>query len=51
MTAANPYIRDPGRIVDEELVLRRYRCPDCCVILDTEIARACDPILWDIALD
>jgi len=46
----NPHIGDPGRYVDCPMVLRRYYCPGCGVLLDTEVARAEDPPLWDIEL-
>ena len=50
VSEANPHIGDPQRYVDAEIVWRRFACPACGVLLDTEIARADDPPLWDIQL-
>jgi N-methylhydantoinase B len=50
LTEANPHIGDPSRYVDVEMVFRRYYCPGCGVLLDTEVARLEDPPLWDIEL-
>lgn len=50
VTEANPHVGDPSRYVDEPLVWRRFYCPGCGVVLDTEVARAQDPPLWDIEL-
>jgi N-methylhydantoinase B len=50
ITAANPHIADPAHAIDAQLVLRRYHCPGCGVIIETEIARAGEPLLWDIEL-
>lgn len=50
LTEANRYIGDPSRYVDVEMVFRRYYCPGCGVLLDTEVARLEDPPLWDIEL-
>ncbi len=50
LSTANPHIEDPSVSVDPPLVLRRFHCPNCSVILDTEVARAEDPPLWDIQL-
>ena len=50
ITAGNPHIDDPHARIDTALVLRRHHCPGCGVIIETEIARASDPLLWDIEL-
>ena len=50
ITAANPHIADPATRIDAQLVLRRYHCPGCGVLLESEIARAGEPMLWDIEL-
>jgi N-methylhydantoinase B len=47
---ANPYIIDPQRHIKERIVLRRYYCPGCGVILDTDVSRAEEPPLWDIQI-
>ncbi len=51
ITAANPHIAPPARLVDAPLVLRHYHCPGCAVTLETEIALAGDPLFHDIAID
>jgi N-methylhydantoinase B len=50
LSDANRYIGDPARYVDEEMVFRRFFCPGCGVLLDTEVARLRDEPLWDIEL-
>jgi N-methylhydantoinase B len=50
LSDANPYIGDPARYVDEKMVFRRYYCPGCGVLLDTEVARSADPPLHDIEI-
>ena len=34
--------------VDEKILIRTFVCPDCGVLLDTEVALADDPFLQDI---
>jgi acetone carboxylase gamma subunit len=48
LSEANHYVGDPARYVDEEMVFRRFYCPGCAVLLDTEVARAADAPLHDI---
>ncbi len=50
LSDANPYVGDPARYVDEKMVFRRFYCPGCAVLLDTEVARAQDPPLQDIEI-
>jgi len=50
LSDANRYIGDPARYVDEKMVFRRFYCPGCAVLLDTEVARAQDPPLQDIEI-
>lgn len=47
---ANPHILNPQRYIKATLVFRRYYCPGCGVILDTEVSRAEEPPLWDIEI-
>lgn len=47
---ANPHIGDPHRYVDADIVFRRFYCPSCAVLIETEIAHAQDPPLWDIEI-
>jgi N-methylhydantoinase B len=50
LSEANPYIGDPARYVDAAMVFRRFYCPGCGVLLDTEVARASDAPLHDIEI-
>jgi len=50
ITEANPHIADPAEFVDAELQMRLFLCPDTGRVIETEIARAEDPVLGDIAL-
>jgi N-methylhydantoinase B len=50
LAEANRYVGDPGRFVDEEMVFRRFYCPGCGVLLDTEVARRRDAPLQDIEI-
>ncbi len=47
----NTLIPDPHRLVDDDVVLRRFACPGCLRLLDGEVVRGSDPPLWDIRLD
>ena len=47
---AGPLVGDPGRFIDDEMELREYFCPGCVTLLDTEINRVGEPLLWDIEL-
>jgi N-methylhydantoinase B len=51
VSTTNPHTGDPARYVDEKMVARRFYCPGCGVLLDTEIAREQDPPLWDLEID
>jgi len=46
----NMLIPDPNRIVDDEVVIRQYACPSCLRLLDNEVCRSAEPVLWDIKL-
>jgi N-methylhydantoinase B len=50
VTDVNPLILDPKRYVAERIVVRRYYCPGCGVLLDTDVARAEEAPLWDIQI-
>jgi len=41
---------DPTEFLDDEVVLRRYCCPNCQVLLTTEVARAADTPVPDMLL-
>jgi N-methylhydantoinase B len=43
-----PRVDDPSFFLDEDMVLRRYCCPSCQVLMTVEIARRCEPALNEI---
>src|SRR5262245_4642004 len=47
---ANPLIGDPQRFIDAEVEFRQFYCPECGGLLENEVCRARDPLLWDIQL-
>jgi len=46
----NPHLLDPKIYVDEKIVFRSYVCPSCGLLIQTELVRPTDPLLWDIQL-
>jgi hypothetical protein len=48
--AANPLIGDPQRFIDAAVQFRQFCCPACGVLIENEVCRAEDPVLWDIQL-
>jgi len=50
ISCANPHIQPAYLRVDATLVLRRYHCPGCGLLLDSDVALAEDAPLWDIEL-
>lgn len=50
LSEANPRVGDPHRYVDETMVFRRFYCPGCGTLIDTEVARERDVPLMDIEL-
>lgn len=48
--AANPLIGDPARFIDAAVSFRQFCCPACGGLIENEVCRAEDPILWDIQL-
>ncbi|HWH21493.1 MAG TPA: hydantoinase B/oxoprolinase family protein, partial [Solirubrobacterales bacterium] len=48
VTVVSPLIGDPHLVVDDSFVLREYFDPVDISLLETEIARPEDPILWDL---
>jgi N-methylhydantoinase B len=48
--AANPLIGDPQRFIDAAVQFRQFYCPACGGLIENEVSRAEDPLLWDIAL-
>ncbi len=51
LSEANRHVGDPRLLVDEEMVFRRFYCPGCATLLETEVARARDLPLHDIEID
>jgi len=48
--AASTLIGDPGRFIDDAVQFRQFCCPACGVVIENEVCRAGDPVLWDIRL-
>jgi N-methylhydantoinase B len=48
--AANPLIGDPRRFIDADVEFRQFYCPACGGLLENEVCRAQDAVLWDIQL-
>jgi N-methylhydantoinase B len=48
--AAGAKMNDPSDYVDEQLVWRRYFCPGCHTLVETDVLPAGDPAHWDIRL-
>lgn len=49
--AANPLIGDPQRFIDDAVQFRQFCCPACGGLIENEVCRAQDPVLWDIELE
>ena len=47
---ANPLIGDPLRFIDVAVEFRQFYCPECGGLIENEVCRAHDPLLWDIQL-
>ena len=47
----NRHCDPPSRLTDEPVVIRRFACPECLRLLDSEIRRADEPTLWDLRLE
>lgn len=45
-----PLNGNPHRFIDDEMVWREFYCPKCGTLLESELSRKGDPILWDIQL-
>jgi N-methylhydantoinase B len=48
--SANPLIGDPQRFIDAVVEFRQFYCPECGGLIENEVCRAHDPLLWDIQL-
>lgn len=51
ITAANPNIGDWQRYIDERPVFRQFCCPGCGALIENEVARESDPVLWDTQIE
>jgi N-methylhydantoinase B len=49
--AASPLIGDPQRFIDDAVEFRQFCCPACGGLIENEVSRAQDPVLWDVALE
>src|SRR5262249_9995973 len=48
--AASTLIGEPRRFIDDAVEFRQFCCPACGVVIDNEVCRAHDAVLWDIDL-
>ena len=48
--AASTLIGEPQRFIDDAVEFRQFCCPGCGVVIDNEVCRAQDVVLWDIDL-
>lgn len=49
LNEAGPWV-NPDNLGDGRLVLRQFYCPNCQVVLENEVTRKDDPVLWDTQL-
>jgi N-methylhydantoinase B len=49
--ASNSLIGEPLRFIDEAVRFRQFCCPACGGLIENEICRQQDEVLWDIALN
>lgn len=50
ITEVNPYQTEPSLLVDDEIVLRQFYCPECGTLLHNEVRRKDEPLLWDVKI-
>ena len=43
-------IGEPARFIDDRVEFRQFCCPACGVLIENEVCRAADDVLWDIEL-
>jgi len=51
ITTANPNIGDWQRYIDDRPVFRQFSCPGCGALIENEVAREIDPVLWDTQIE
>lgn len=49
VTLAGPQV-NPHRVGKGQFVFRKFYCPGCLTLLDTEVAQKGEPLLWDVHL-
>jgi N-methylhydantoinase B len=42
-----PHVIDPTYFLDPEMILRRFCCPGCRVLMAVELVREGEPVLWE----
>jgi hypothetical protein len=47
---ANTLIGEPERFIDDAVHFRQFCCLACGALIENEVCRAQDPVLWDIEL-
>lgn len=47
---AGPHYEDPSRYVDQEMVFRKFYCPECATMLTNEVARPEDPVHDEVTI-
>jgi N-methylhydantoinase B len=48
--SSNVLIGDPSRFIDSLVQFRQFHCPSCAGLMENEVCRAEDSVLWDIEL-
>ena len=48
--AANTLIGEPQRFIDDPVQFRQFCCPACGGLIENEVCRAQDAVLWDVEL-
>jgi len=47
---SNQLIGDPQRFIQDRVEFRQFCCPACGGLIENEVCRSHDPVLWDIEL-
>jgi acetone carboxylase gamma subunit len=48
---SNTLIGDPQRFIDDVVAFRQFCCPACGGLIENEVSRGSDPLVWDIEID
>jgi N-methylhydantoinase B len=46
----NLLIGSPERFINDSVDFRQFCCPACAALIETEVCRSHDPVLWDVEL-